>query len=188
MQRGRLRQAPQDDDKGEKGNDRTQQADADVECALDEQLDVVGHALVRVVGGVALQLHAVVIGVMQPFAEIFDGHPFAPADLEPLVEVELVDCKHDGGGRERDEEEDLADEAVPVLLLQRIVEAVAPLVEQHVIADQQKLDGDRPRREGRARPTCPRNGNRALRCARRSRASRECCSQIKVSRRARPKP
>ena len=30
---------------------------------LDEQLDVVGHALVGVVGGVALQLHAVVIGV-----------------------------------------------------------------------------------------------------------------------------
>ena len=77
-----------------------QQAEADVERLLDEQLDVLGDALVGVVGGVALQLHAVVIGALQPFAEICAGHPAPPADLQPLVEIELVDCQHDRGGRE----------------------------------------------------------------------------------------
>ena len=36
---------------------------ADVERAFDEQLDVVGHALVGVVGRVALKLHPVVVGI-----------------------------------------------------------------------------------------------------------------------------
>ena len=46
------------------------QPDADRQRPLDEQLDVVGDALVGVVGGIAQQLHPVVIGVVQPFAEI----------------------------------------------------------------------------------------------------------------------
>ena len=37
---------------------------------FDEQLDVIGDALVGIVGGIALQLHAVMVGILQPFAEI----------------------------------------------------------------------------------------------------------------------
>ena len=66
-----------------------------VQRSLDEQLDVVGDALVRVVGGIALQLHAIMVGVLQPFAEIVTGHPAAPADLKPLVEIKLIDREHD---------------------------------------------------------------------------------------------
>ena len=69
------------------------QADAERQRLIDEQLDVLGDALVRVVGGVAQQLHAVVIGVMQPFAEIAGRHPAPPADLKPLIEIELVDLQ-----------------------------------------------------------------------------------------------
>ena len=78
------------------------------------------------------KLHAIVVGVMQPFAEILRGHPAAPADLKPLIEIELVDRKHDEDGRQHAKRPDLADEAVPVFLLQRVVEAIAPLVQQHV--------------------------------------------------------
>ena len=41
-----------------------------VKRLLDEVLDVLGDALVRVVGGVALELHAVMRGAVEPFAEI----------------------------------------------------------------------------------------------------------------------
>ena len=40
------------------------------------------------------------------------------------------------------EEQELADEGIPVPLLQRIVEAVVPLIEQDVDADDRKLDRD----------------------------------------------
>ena len=77
VQRRGVGKSPQDDDKGRQRDDRAQQADPDVERPLDEQLDVVGHALVGVVGGVALKLHPVMVGLMQPFAEIVRGHPAA---------------------------------------------------------------------------------------------------------------
>ena len=41
-----------------------------VSVLLDEHPDVFGDALVRVVGGVAEQLHAVVVGAVEPVAEI----------------------------------------------------------------------------------------------------------------------
>ena len=58
---------------------------------LDELLDVLGDALVGVVGGVAQHLHAVVVGAVEPVVEILRRHPAPPADLEPLIEIELVD-------------------------------------------------------------------------------------------------
>ena len=123
VQRRGVGKAPQDADKGRQRDDRAQQADADVERAIDEQLDVVGHALVGVVGGVALKLHPVMVGLMQPFTEIVRGHPAPPADLQPLIEIELVDREHDEDRGQDAEIDDLGDEVVPVSLLQRVVEA-----------------------------------------------------------------
>src|SRR5262249_13114474 len=68
--------------------------------------------------------------------------PAPPADLQPLVQVDLIHAEHDRDGCQRAEHQHLADEAVPVLLLQRIVEAIAPLIEEDVVADERKLDGD----------------------------------------------
>ena len=73
LQRGCRRQAPQDHHEGQQCYDRVQQPEADVHRALDEQLDVLGHALVGVVGRIAQQLHAVVVGTFQPLAEIVAG-------------------------------------------------------------------------------------------------------------------
>ena len=178
MQRRGVRKAPQDRDKGRQRDDRAQQADPDVERAIDEQLDVVGHALVGVVGGVALKLHPVVVGLMQPVAEILRGHPAPPADLQPLIEIELVDRQHDEDGGKDAEIDDLGDEVVPVSFLQRVVEAAVPLIEQDV--DRRRWPArwrSRPP-AGRGRPICPRSGNRGRRCATPSRASSGYFSQI----------
>ena len=104
-----------------------EQLQADGQRQLDELLDVLGDALVRIVGGVAQQLHAVVIGAVQPMIEIARGQPAPPADLQPLIEIELIDREHDEGGRQHAEIAELVDEGVPVSILQRIVEAGVPL-------------------------------------------------------------
>ena len=107
----------------------------DIQRSVDEQVDVLGDALVRIVGGVALQLHAVVIGAVQPFAEIVPGQPAPPANLQPLIEVELVDGKHDGDRRQHTKDADLPDEDVPIVFLQRVEEAILPLVHENVDRD-----------------------------------------------------
>jgi len=56
---------------------RTQEIEADIERPVDERSEVVADALVGIVGGVALELHAVVIGVVQPFSEVNDGSAIA---------------------------------------------------------------------------------------------------------------
>ena len=98
----------------------------DIERQIDELADVLGDALVRVVGGVAEQLHAVVIGAGQPVVEIARGQPAPPADLEPLIEIELIDREQDKGGRQHAEIAELIDEGVPVPILQCIIKLVVP--------------------------------------------------------------
>ena len=152
MQRRGLGHPPQDDDKGEQRHDRAQQADAEIQRSLDEQLDVVGEALIRVIGRVSLQLHAVVVRAVKPLAEIFGGHPVAPADLQPLIEIELVDRQHDQHGGQHGKDDGLPDKAAPVLLLQRVVETVAPQVQHHVVSDQRQLDADHRGEQAAAGP------------------------------------
>src|SRR4029077_4979654 len=107
-----------------------------------EEADVLGDALVRVVGGVAEQLHAVVIRRAEPAAEKAPGHPGAPSDLEPLREIELINLEHDRGTGEHGEDGQLAGEGVPVAILQRVVETRVPPVYQHVDADVGEHQGD----------------------------------------------
>ena len=145
MQWRRRRQTPQDDDKRRQRHDRTQQSDANVQRLLDEQFDVISDALIRIVGGIATQLHAIVIGTMKPLAEIVRGHPAPPTDLEPLVQVKLIDGKADVECRQNGKDCDLGDETLPVLLLKRIVKTIVPLIQQHVYQDQGKFDGDHRR-------------------------------------------
>jgi hypothetical protein len=133
-------------------DDGAQQSHTQRKCLADEQLDVVGHTLIGVVGGIALQLHAVVIGVMHPFCEIFAGHPVTPADLQPLVQIELIDLERDQDRGEHAKHQHFADKTVPVLLLQRVVEAGAPQVEQHVVPDHRQFDGDHRGEQAAAGP------------------------------------
>ena len=147
-QRRRFRKPPEDHDEGGERHHGIEQAEADrqdadaVRSAVDELPHVLGDALVRVVGGVAGKLHAVVIAVAEPVAEIARRHPAPPADLEPLVEIELVDREHDVAGGQHAEDQKLRDEGVPVAVLQRVVEARVPLVDQDVDRDDAELDRD----------------------------------------------
>ena len=90
------------------------------------------------------------IGAGEPMIEILPRHPPAPADLKPLIEIELIHRKHDIGGRQHAEEQQLVHECIPVALLQRIVEAVVPLVEHDVDGHDRELDRDH--RADRIRP------------------------------------
>ncbi len=152
MQWRRLRQPPQDDDERKQRHHGIQQVQSDIERPLDEQFDVVGDALVRIVGRIALQLHAIMIGAVQPFAEIMFGQPAPPADLQPLIEVELVDGKSDEARRQHAKDADLPDEHVPIVFLQAGIEAVAPLVQQDVDRDQCEFDRDHGGKQPAARP------------------------------------
>ena len=126
---------------------------ADGERELDELTDVVGDALVGVIGCVALKLHAIVHRLRQPFDEISARHPAPPADLEPLVEIELIDGEQDEGGGENAEIAELVDEGVPVVLLERVVEDVVPGVEQDAETDQRQFDRDDGREQDAAGPS-----------------------------------
>ena len=74
-------------------DDRAQQSDADVRVRSMNRSDVLGDALIGVVGRIAQELHPVMIGAGEPVIEIFPRHPPAPSDLKPLIEIELVDGK-----------------------------------------------------------------------------------------------
>ncbi len=142
FERRGVRQRPEDDDERQERHDRAHEAGADGQRALDEHPDVFGDALVRVVGGVAEQLHAVVGRLVQPAVQVLPRHPAPPADLQPLVQIELVDLQHGGAGREETPVDQLVDEDVPVPALQRVVEAVLPVGEQHRDADQAQFHRD----------------------------------------------
>ena len=142
MERGGRGERPQDHHEGEQRHDRAEQPDADRQRAIDEHVDVLGDALVGIVGGIAEQLHAVVIGAGQPMIEVVLRHPAPPPDLQPLIEIELVDREHDIDRCQHAEKAELVDERVPIALLQRVIEAVVPLVEHDVDGHDRELDGD----------------------------------------------
>jgi hypothetical protein len=86
-------------------------------------------------------------GSFQPVGEVHLGHPAPPADLQPLIQIQLVDLEDRGSGREEAVEEQLGDENVPVPLLQRIIKGVVPLIEQNRDADQAELGRDHRREQ-----------------------------------------
>ena len=164
-------------------DDGIEQPDADRKRVLHEHLQVVGDALVRVVGGVAEKLHAVVIGGIEPLPQIGLRHPAPPADLQPLIEVGLIDREHGIDGGEHAEEQDGADEGVPVVVLQRIVKAIVPLVQDDLDRHERKLDRDHRRRAECGPASGPPSGNREWTAARSWRLSkrnfsRSCSARV----------
>ena len=151
QRRGR-RQGPQDHHERHQRHDRAEQGDADIERRVDELADVVGDALVGVVGLIAFQPHAVMRALAEPAAEIALGQPVSPPDLQPLLEVELIDGADDEEGGQHAEHADLPDEGVPVLVLQRRVEGVVPGVEAHIQPDLEQLEPDHRQQQDAAGP------------------------------------
>ena len=152
MQRRARRQCPQDDDERAQRHDRVENSDADRQREIHEQLQVFGDALVGIVGGVTEKLHAVVIGGVEPMAQIVLRHPAPPAYLQPLIEIDLVHRDHGVDGREHAEEQDGADESVPIAVLERVVKAVVPLVQNDLNGDDRQLERDHRGEQYACRP------------------------------------
>ena len=142
MQRRMRGQGPQNDNERKQRHDGVEQAGADRQRVLHEQLQVLGDALVRVVGAVTEQLHAVVVGGIEPLPQVGLRHPAPPPDLQPLRDIELVNRENGVDGRQHAEEQDGTDESVPVVILQGIIKTIVPLVEDDLNRHERKLDDD----------------------------------------------
>src|SRR5437764_15084569 len=79
-------------------------------------------------------------------------HPAPPPDLQPLIEIQLIDRENDVSPSQRTEEQQLRDESVPIALLQRVVETVVPLIEHDVDGHDREFDGDHGGEENAAGP------------------------------------
>ena len=152
-QRDGAGQRPQDAEEADQRDDVRQQADAQGQRVVDEVADVLGDALVRVVGAdrgaVGGQADAVVGAVGQPLVEEAHGQPAPPADLQPLREVgeidrdqdvhrgDLAEPRHEAARRVAIDEQQFQ-ERREILVLQRVEELAVPEAQDHRHADQQQ--------------------------------------------------
>jgi hypothetical protein len=79
------------------------------------------------------KLHPIVGALRQPTLQVALGEPAAPANLEHLVEVDLVDRKDNVKTGEPGESNQLVEKDGVVLVLQGIVEGVIPLMRRTLI-------------------------------------------------------
>jgi hypothetical protein len=69
-------------------------------------------------------------------------HPAPPADLQPLIQIVLVDLQHRIDRGQHAEKQHRADEGAEIAILQGVVEAIVPLVQDDLDSDEGQLDGD----------------------------------------------
>ena len=127
---------PEDADERHERDRGVEQAHAHAQRAARETSDVFLDALVGVVGhtgrtALPHQLQVVVAVVGQPLVHVVPRHPAAPAQIQPLGDVELVHRQHDGGECQNSKYLHLPPEHRRILFLQRVVERVVPPVELH---------------------------------------------------------
>src|SRR5206468_12223025 len=107
------------------------------------------------------KLHAIVSAVGQPGTEIALGKPAPPADLEHLVEIELVDREHDEDSDQPRDTDELPAKHCDVLVLQGAEEVVVPLIEEDIDVDHSEREGHHHEQEPPARPAVVREPVRA---------------------------
>ena len=127
--------------------------------ALHEQLQIFGDTLIGVVGGIAEQLHAIMVRGVEPLPQIGLRHPAPPADLQPQIQIVLVHREHGVDRRDRAKEQDGADEGFEISILQGVVKAIVPFVQDHLDGDERQLDGDHRAEQEPARASGPRSDN-----------------------------
>ena len=145
---------PENAHEAEQGDQRIEDAHRQRHRVAGEEVQVLLDPLVGVVrmaaiAGVAGQFEPVEGLVRQPAGHVVVGHPYAPAQLQDLREVELVDRDHDVDQRQPAEAADLLPEHGLVLVLQRVVEHAVPLVDLHQHVDRAQVE----RHDGREQPS-----------------------------------
>ena len=93
------------------------------------------------------QLHSIVGALSQPALQVALGEPAASANLQHLVEVDLVDGKDDVKTGEPGESNQLVEKYGVVLVLQGVVEAVIPLIEKDIDIDDRQVEHDHGKQE-----------------------------------------
>ena len=148
-QRQRPREVPQDEQERDQRHDRGQKAQQELHGVFAKQPQILGDALVGIVDR-ALQLDAIVAAPVQPVGEIPARQPASPAQAQVGADDGARDTDRDEAGRQRPENGDLPPKSGFVLVLQAVVEAPIPVVEQHFQPDGRKgqRDGADQQRDG----------------------------------------
>ncbi len=137
------RQRPQDHREGDERGCLRQEAEPQREGRRGELIDVLGDALVRVVGRAAGELHAVMGRAVEPIAHRLLGHPASPADGEVGAHHELQDRARDADRRQgAEDQEELLPEFGRVLFLDGVEPVPSKIGEAHVDRDLAELDAD----------------------------------------------
>ena len=154
----RTGQIPQDEEEREKRDSRTHGVEAEPQCLVREVAEILLDALVRIVGGALRQFHPIVNAICQPVLLVSRRQPAAPTDVLHLAEVILIDSDNNVGERQDRKYDQLSIEIVQILLLQGIIEARVPVVEQHRQIDLTEVEGDDQRQQEARHPAllrCP---------------------------------
>ena len=129
-----------------------QQAEPQRQGVVDEEADVLGDPLVRVVDPPG-EAQAIEDAVGEPVGEVVIRQPAPPAELERL---EQEHPQQHGREEDQDQDEDGAEGAVEagrVILLQGVEDGAVRLVQQHVDIHIAKVEADDRRQERPCRPT-----------------------------------
>ena len=86
---------------------------------IDEHCDVVGDALVGIVGSVAAEPHPIVHTIVEPVIEIAICHPSTPPIRQPLIDKKRIDGNDDEGCGNDHEGHEPPPERRQVLVLER---------------------------------------------------------------------
>ena len=130
------RYRPQNTDEGHQRDRGIEQPHAHAQGAAGKAGNVFLNALVGVVGygvGAALaqQFQVVVAVIGQPGVHVVPRHPGAPAQIQPLRDVELVYRQHNGCKRQYGKQLHLLPKHIDFFLLQGVIKHPVPLVELH---------------------------------------------------------
>jgi hypothetical protein len=110
-------------------------------------VEILGDALIGIVGRAAGKLQTVIGFAFEPIVQILPRQPAAPADLQHLLEIGGIDAGRDERDGEQREDAQLHEEGVLVLVLERVEEIVAPEIEAHVEEHREQIQRDHRRQE-----------------------------------------
>jgi len=136
------RQTPQDEQERHQRHHRVHHPQRQAEAQRGEAVEVVGNALVGVVGRRLVDLDAVIGLVAEPPLERTLGQPAPPADVQDLPQIELIDRDPDPAGRDHAEYAELAPELRPIVLLQGVVEIAVPQIEADIDPNRDQIERD----------------------------------------------
>ena len=143
QRQGRRRgNAPEDVGKRSERDDAVEQRGAELERALDEEIDIVADTQVDVVDALIDELQAIVTALRHPEADVPRGDPLPPSDGQRLDEEVRRGAGGDGAAQDETKDQQFGTQHVPAPLLQRVEEAGIPVDGQNRDGNQAELRRD----------------------------------------------